>query len=147
MPRPTEDRSRLRLGGHLSLAVAGLAVAVVDGPAAMAFAAAFSVVGLLVLGIEAAGQPSATLSRRGRRLWLVAVLAAVPYGLATAPASPEAAAVGAPLAHPAVLAPVTALLWSLGFGAVGTTVFGTVVTTTSGDRRTPEERVLDERAD
>ncbi len=132
----------------ISAGFVALGVAVNDGfaPSLRTVPALLLIVaGLFGVASSVGDWPVDTLRRATRRWWMLAFAAFLPYGLATAPSSEDAAAVGDAFSGPAVAAleavagaavlcavTVTVLYWFASYGI-------------HPGRPTPEERVLGDR--
>lgn len=141
--------SRVQFVGSISLTAAGVAIADGLAPSPRTFLA----LGLLAVGAVGISRLAADASvrelhRAAWRRWLLAVVGFVPYGLATAPQTDAAAALGSQFG---------ATIGGVALEAIAGALFLTAVTTTvmaalaqyglHPDAPTPEERILDESFD
>ncbi|MFC3958380.1 hypothetical protein [Halovivax cerinus] len=142
-------RSRVQFLGSVSITAVGVGMA--DGLAPSLrtlFALALLAGGAAGISNLAANTSVADLSNAVRRRWIVAFVAFVPYGLATAPDSEAAAALGARLAGSVGLVALEAIAGALVLTAITTTLlYGVARYGLHPSAPTPEERVLDEPLD
>lgn len=142
-------RTALQLVGSVAVTAAGVATA--DGivlsvrtvPALFLMAA-----GIAGIADLARDHSVPRLERAVKRWWLAAFGAFLPYGLATAPASESAVAVGEAISGPIATVVLEAVAGGLVLGAVTMTVlYGFARYGIHPSAPTPEERILDDALD
>ncbi|MDS0474187.1 hypothetical protein [Natrinema sp. 1APR25-10V2] len=149
MPRTGLSPSVPRLVGGVVLVAAGVTVnAGFDSPLRMLPALLLIAVGIASVTSTAREHGPGRLRNGAKRWWLLALAAFVPYGLATAPDTESAAAVGDAFAGPVVGTALEAVAGAMVLCAVSMTVlYGFARYGIHPGRPTPEERVLTDRTD
>lgn len=144
MPRTGRSRSILFLAGSVAIVALGVAGNTgFDSP--IRTIPALLLIALGVAGITSTTTEASTaqLRRAAKRWWLLAFAAFLPYGLATAPDSKSAAAVGDAFAGPVVGLVLEPVAGATVLCAVSMSVlYGFAWYGIHPGRPTPEERVL-----
>lgn len=146
MPGPLSKSSIRSLSVFAALVAAGVAVhGALESPVRVLPALVLTCVGLHGVARFAGDRPAEHLRLATRRAWLVAIVAAIPYGLATAPSDERAAAAGEAFTGPVVGVATEAVAGAAILCAVTITVVYAIARYgIHPGRPTPEERVLNE---
>ncbi|WP_408959105.1 hypothetical protein [Natrinema sp. 74] len=144
MPRTGLSPPVPRLVGGVALVAVGVAGnAAFDAPLRTVLALVLIALGVAGVTSTAREHGPARLRTDAKRWWLLALAAFVPYGLATAPDSESAAAVGDAFAGPVVGLALEAVAGAIVLCAVSMTVlYGLARYGVHPGRPTPEERIL-----
>lgn len=130
----------------IAAVVTGVAVNIgLDSPFRQVLAVVLIATGVAGIASTASEHTVDRLRAETRRWWVVAFVAFLPYGLATAPANDSAAAVGALFAGPIAALAVESIAGAMVCCAIAITVlYGFATLGMHPGRPSPEERLLDD---